>query len=79
MPIKNIATEQRVTKAKLERATPALAGGARAELRREMTPVEKLLWQEIRAKKLGVHFRRQQAIAGFIVDLYCRPLRPSDG
>ena len=36
-----------------------------------MTPAEKLLWQEVRAKKLGVRFRRQQIIAGFIVDFYC--------
>ena len=62
MPIKNIVTEQRVAKAKLERAK---------ELRREMTPAEKLLWHEIRAKKLGVRFRRQQVIQGFIVDFYC--------
>ncbi|MBM3181894.1 MAG: endonuclease domain-containing protein [Chloroflexi bacterium] len=62
MPIKNIVTEQPVTKAKLERAK---------ELRREMTPAEKLLWQEIRANKLGVRFRRQQVIQGFIVDFYC--------
>ncbi len=27
--------------------------------------------QELRANKLGVHFRRQQVIAGFIVDFYC--------
>ena len=40
MPVKNIVTNQRVTKAKLERAK---------ELRREMTPAEKLLWQEVRA------------------------------
>ncbi len=33
-----------------------------------MTPAEKLLWQEVRAKKLGIRFRRQQVIAGFIVD-----------
>jgi very-short-patch-repair endonuclease len=36
-----------------------------------MTPAEKLLWQELRANKLGVHFRRQQVISGFIVDFYC--------
>jgi len=36
-----------------------------------MTPSEKILWQELRANKLGVHFRRQQVIAGFIVDFYC--------
>ena len=62
MPIKNIVTEQAVTKAKLERAK---------ELRREMTPAEKLLWQQIRANKLGIRFRRQQVIQGFIVDFYC--------
>jgi very-short-patch-repair endonuclease len=62
MPAKNIITNQLVTKAKLERAK---------ELRREMTPAEKLLWQEIRANKLGVRFRRQQVIQGFIVDFYC--------
>src|SRR5512141_2595494 len=62
MPAKNIVTNQRVAKEKLERAK---------ELRREMTPAEKLLWEELRANKLGVHFRRQQVIAGFVVDFYC--------
>ncbi|MCJ7432420.1 MAG: endonuclease domain-containing protein [Anaerolineales bacterium] len=36
-----------------------------------MTPAEIVLWQELRGNKLGVHFRRQQVIAGFIVDFYC--------
>ena len=36
-----------------------------------MTPAEKILWQELRANKLGVHFRRQQIIAGYIIDFYC--------
>ena len=62
MPIKNIIPGQTVTKEKLQRAK---------ELRRDMTPAEKILWQELRANKLGVHFRRQQVIAGFIVDFYC--------
>jgi very-short-patch-repair endonuclease len=62
MPVKNIIPGQKVTRAKLERAK---------ELRREMTPAEKLLWQEVRAGKLGVRFRRQQIIQGFIVDFYC--------
>ena len=62
MPIKNIVQGQRVTKEKLQRAK---------ELRRDMTPAEKILWEELRANKLGVHFRRQQVIAGFIVDFYC--------
>jgi very-short-patch-repair endonuclease len=62
MPVKNIIPGQPVNKEKLQRAK---------ELRRDMTPAEKILWQELRANKLGVHFRRQQVIAGFIVDFYC--------
>ena len=62
MPIKNIIPGQRVAIAKLQRAR---------ELRQEMTPAEKALWQELRANRLGIHFRRQQIIAGFIVDFYC--------
>ena len=62
MPVKNIIPGQTVTKEKLQRAK---------ELRHDMTPAEKILWQELRANKLGVHFRRQQVIAGFIVDFYC--------
>src|SRR6185295_2874641 len=62
MPVKNIIPGQKVTKDKLHRAK---------ELRRDMTPAEKILWNEVRANKLGVHFRRQQVIAGFIVDFYC--------
>lgn len=71
MPLKNIVTEQRVTKAKLERAR---------ELRREMTPAEKILWEELRANKLAsifggsrshLHLRAGASVAGFIVDFYC--------
>jgi|SRR3990172_1944804 len=45
MSIKNIVQGQRVTKEKLQRAK---------ELRRDMTPAEKILWEELRANKLGV-------------------------
>jgi len=62
MPIKNIIPGQRITPEKLQRAR---------ELRREMTPAEKILWNELRGNKLGMHFRRQQIIKGFIVDFYC--------
>lgn len=62
MPVKNIISGLRVTKEKIERAK---------QLRHEMTPAEKILWEELRANKLGAHFRRQQVIAGFIVDFYC--------
>jgi len=79
MPVKNpsmplragIIPGQTVTKEKFQRAK---------ELRRDMTPAEKILWQELRGNKLRVHFRRQQvtpalargaSVAGFIVDFYC--------
>ena len=42
------------------------------ELRNEMTPEERELWQHLRRNQLcGLHFRRQQIIRGFIVDFYC--------
>jgi very-short-patch-repair endonuclease len=41
-----------------------------SQVRRDMTDAEKLLWHEVRAGKLGAHFRRQQVIDGFIVDFY---------
>ena len=62
MPVKNIIPGQKVTKEKQQRAR---------ELRRDKTPAEKILWEELRANKQGVHFRRQQVITGFIVDFYC--------
>jgi very-short-patch-repair endonuclease len=63
MPSRNIIQGQRIKSATLERAR---------QLRRQMTPAETLLWQHLRANRLaGYHFRRQQIIAGFIVDFYC--------
>ena len=41
------------------------------QLRRNMTPEEKILWEELRDRRLGFRFRRQQIIDGFIVDFYC--------
>jgi very-short-patch-repair endonuclease len=41
-------------------------------LRREMTPSERRLWAALRRNAIdGFHFRRQQVIAGYIVDFYC--------
>ena len=62
MPIKNINPGQKINPEKLERARI---------LRNKMTPAENILWRELRTNKLGFHFRRQQVIAGFIVDFYC--------
>jgi very-short-patch-repair endonuclease len=40
--------------------------------RRQMTHEERILWDRLRAVRLGgFHFRRQQVIGSFIVDFYC--------
>lgn len=63
MPVKNIVIGQKVTPEKRRMAK---------ELRQNMTPTERILWQLLRTNKLaGWHFRRQQIIDGFIVDFYC--------
>jgi len=63
MPVKNIVIGQSVSSEMYARSK---------ELRREMTPAEKILWKELRTNKLsGLHFRRQQIIDRFIVDFYC--------
>ena len=43
-------------------------------MRHAQTPSEALLWQQLRAKKLGVVFRRQAVLARFVVD-FCAPSR----
>jgi len=44
--------------------------------RREPTPAEATAWQLLRGRRtLGLKFRRQHVIAGFIVDFYCASLR----
>jgi len=46
------------------------------QTRREMTPEERILWNHLRQNQLeGLHFRRQQVIAGFIADFYCDAAR----
>ena len=49
---------------------PVVLEAARS-MRREMTPEEILLWERLRDSKLGVKFRRQQVISGFVADFYC--------
>jgi very-short-patch-repair endonuclease len=44
---------------------------AAVRLRRNQTPAEDGLWHLLRRNTLGVRFRRQQIIDGFIVDFYC--------
>ena len=58
-----IVSGQRVEQSKVERAR---------ELRHSMTEEERLLWKQLRERRLlGLRFRRQQIIDGFIVDFYC--------
>jgi len=46
------------------------------ELRKNMTPAEKVLWKHIRNRKLGkLKFRRQHPIDIFIADFYCHELK----
>ena len=44
-------------------------------LRRRLTPPEVKLWQAVRRRKLGVHFRRQHPIGPWILDFYCHACR----
>lgn len=39
-------------------------------LRHEETKAEKILWKEIRNRKLGIKFRRQHPLDKFILDFY---------
>jgi imidazole glycerol-phosphate synthase subunit HisF len=42
------------------------------ELRKKMTPTEKILWQRLRDYNLeGIKFRRQHPIFNYIADFYC--------
>jgi len=66
---------KRTTPKIFKRATPALAGGAREELRREMTHQERKLDAHLRAHRTGeVQFRPQHAIGNYIAD-FCAPRR----
>ncbi|YAF95023.1 MAG: endonuclease domain-containing protein [Nodularia sp. CChRGM 3473] len=63
----NIVIGQKINPDKMQRAK---------ELRRQITPAEKILWQHLRGNRLkNLHFRRQQIIDGFIVDFYCHSAR----
>jgi len=58
------------------KGAPAEGFSRARALRKEMTRAEKLLWQELRNKKLkGFKFRRQHPISFYIVDFYCHKLK----
>ena len=47
-----------------------------AELRKSMTYAEKVLWQQLRNRKMeGLKFRRQHPVSIFILDFYCHEKR----
>jgi len=41
------------------------------ELRNNMTEAEKLLWERLSKKQLGIRFKAQHPIEQFIADFYC--------
>jgi very-short-patch-repair endonuclease len=43
----------------------------RRENRQNMPLAEAIVWEGVRMRRLGAHFRRQPSILNFIVDLYC--------
>ncbi|HAH32183.1 MAG TPA: restriction endonuclease subunit R [Elusimicrobia bacterium] len=46
------------------------------ELRKKQTPVEEVMWELLRDKKLqGLKFRRQHQIGDYIADFYCNELK----
>lgn len=55
-------------------AKPYLINQSR-ELRVDSTEVEKRLWWRIRNRQLGVKFRRQHPLNGYILDFACEELK----
>lgn len=44
-------------------------------LRHEETKAEKMLWEELRNRKLGIKFRRQHPVDKFILDFYAPEIK----
>ncbi|MEK7154866.1 MAG: endonuclease domain-containing protein [Patescibacteria group bacterium] len=44
----------------------------RKDLRRRQTNSEELLWNELRAHKLGYKFKRQYSLGNYVADFFCR-------
>src|SRR5437773_3087215 len=56
----------------LRRLTNAQRFAIARQLRRAATPAERYAWSLLRNRKvLGLKFRRQHVLHGFIVDFYC--------
>jgi very-short-patch-repair endonuclease len=56
--------------------TSAAVQKAAKDLRKDMTPAEKLLWEHLFNRQLGgFKFRRQHPLGRFITDFYCAEVR----
>ena len=44
-------------------------------LRNQLTLAEKILWEELRGKQIGVKFRRQHPLLKFVVDFYSHQVK----
>ena len=44
-------------------------------LRHKETKAEKMLWRELRNRKLGIKFRRQHPLEKFILDFYAPEIK----
>ena len=53
-----------------------MASPVARRLRVNLTYAEQRLWERLRRKQFnGIHFRRQQPIASYVVDFYCHEAR----
>lgn len=43
----------------------------RRDLRKKSTTPEKVLWEKLRNNQLGLKFRRQYSVRGYVLDFYC--------
>jgi very-short-patch-repair endonuclease len=47
----------------------------RRELRRKQTKPEEILWRCVRNRKMGIKFRRQYSVGGYVLDFYCPEIK----
>jgi len=45
-----------------------------AQLRKNLTPAEQILWNELKNNSLNLRFKCQHPISRYVVDFYCHPL-----
>ena len=72
-----ILCKQRILSYKTDRAWGKVPTGhfeRSRKLRKEMTPAERTLWNQLQNKQLGVKFRRQHPIGPYIADFYARDI-----